>query len=192
MSEQWMSIVEYARTFAISDMTVRRRIKNGKLPAVLRDGKYYIKVDESRSNQEYMPEKTILDDRSVVAGEHDHMQFQSMGHHGSQSQTTYPRSRSHLMQENFRSPVSNPPRVAPITESRPSPAPASMAPELSDMIRRSLEKLDANERQIRESFESKLLAMEERLRLKDLEIHRLREQVADLQTLINMIQSKPQ
>ena len=36
MAEQWMSIVEYARTFSISDMTVRRRIKNGKLNAVLR------------------------------------------------------------------------------------------------------------------------------------------------------------
>jgi hypothetical protein len=42
MAEQWLSIVEYARSFAISDMTVRRRIKTGKLKAVLKDGKYYI------------------------------------------------------------------------------------------------------------------------------------------------------
>jgi hypothetical protein len=44
MAEQWLSIVEYARTFAVSDMTVRRRIKTGRLKAVLRDGKYYIPI----------------------------------------------------------------------------------------------------------------------------------------------------
>lgn len=43
----WLSIVEYARKFAVSDMTVRRRIKNGKLKAVLRDGKYYIPRDDT-------------------------------------------------------------------------------------------------------------------------------------------------
>lgn len=44
MSDNWMSIVEYARANAISDMTVRRRIKNGKLKAELRDGKYFIEA----------------------------------------------------------------------------------------------------------------------------------------------------
>jgi hypothetical protein len=42
---QWMSIVEYARAFNVSDMTIRRRIKTGRLQAVLRDGKYYIPAD---------------------------------------------------------------------------------------------------------------------------------------------------
>ena len=44
MAEQWLSIVEYARTYKISDMTVRRRIKTGRLEAVLQDGKYYIPI----------------------------------------------------------------------------------------------------------------------------------------------------
>ncbi|MFK7824773.1 MAG: helix-turn-helix domain-containing protein [Oligoflexales bacterium] len=44
MADQWLSIVEYARCFNISDMTVRRRIKNGKLHAVLKEGKYYIPI----------------------------------------------------------------------------------------------------------------------------------------------------
>lgn len=38
----WLSIVEFARKNNVSDMTVRRRIKNGKLKAVLQDGKYFI------------------------------------------------------------------------------------------------------------------------------------------------------
>ncbi len=49
MAQQWMSIVEYARTFAISDMTVRRRIRTGKLGAELREGKYFIPVDTDSS-----------------------------------------------------------------------------------------------------------------------------------------------
>lgn len=44
MSDQWLSIVEYARTYGISDMTIRRRIRTGKLEAQLRDGKYFIPV----------------------------------------------------------------------------------------------------------------------------------------------------
>lgn len=37
-----LSIVEYARRHSVSDMTVRRRIKTGKLKAILKEGKYYI------------------------------------------------------------------------------------------------------------------------------------------------------
>ena len=44
MSDQWLSIVEYARAFAVSDMTVRRRIRTGRIQAVLKEGKYYIPV----------------------------------------------------------------------------------------------------------------------------------------------------
>src|SRR4051794_298142 len=44
MAEQLLSIVEYARAFQLSDMTVRRRIKTGRLQAFLQDGKYYIPV----------------------------------------------------------------------------------------------------------------------------------------------------
>ncbi len=45
MAEQWLSIVDYARATGISDMTIRRRIRTGRIRAELRDGKYYIPVD---------------------------------------------------------------------------------------------------------------------------------------------------
>lgn len=45
VAQQWLSIVEYARAYNISDMTIRRRIKTGKLSATLKDGKYFIPVD---------------------------------------------------------------------------------------------------------------------------------------------------
>ena len=44
MSDSWMSIIEYARQYNVSDMTVRRRIKTGRLNAELREGKYYIPI----------------------------------------------------------------------------------------------------------------------------------------------------
>ena len=42
VGENWLSIVEYARINQLSDMTVRRRIKTGRLQAILHEGKYYI------------------------------------------------------------------------------------------------------------------------------------------------------
>lgn len=46
MSDQWLTIIEYARAFNVSDMTVRRRIRNGKLQAVLKEGKYFIPLNQ--------------------------------------------------------------------------------------------------------------------------------------------------
>jgi polyhydroxyalkanoate synthesis regulator phasin len=48
MAEQWLSIVEYARATGISDMTIRRRIRTGRIRADLRDGKYYIPVEHQQ------------------------------------------------------------------------------------------------------------------------------------------------
>ena len=45
MLDGWISINEYARRFNVSDITVRRRIKQGKIPAELKNGKYYIRND---------------------------------------------------------------------------------------------------------------------------------------------------
>jgi len=57
VEQQWLSIVEYARTFSISDMTIRRRIKTGKLPAVLKNGKYYISVSIDENGIPYRETK---------------------------------------------------------------------------------------------------------------------------------------
>ena len=39
---EWVSISEYARRFNLSEITVRRRIKQGRVNAELKNGKYYI------------------------------------------------------------------------------------------------------------------------------------------------------
>ena len=60
MAEQWLSISEYARNFGVSDMTVRRRVKTGRLHAVLKEGKYFIPVpvNEVRSASQISPSQS--------------------------------------------------------------------------------------------------------------------------------------
>jgi len=58
MSEEELSIVEYARRYMVSDMTVRRRIRTGRLKAVLRDGKYYILTNQPPSSQQSIQKPT--------------------------------------------------------------------------------------------------------------------------------------
>ena len=53
MSDTWLSIIEYARRYNVSDMTVRRRIKTGRLNAELRDGKYFIPAQASSVPQPF-------------------------------------------------------------------------------------------------------------------------------------------
>ena len=44
---EWVSISEYARRFNLSEITVRRRIKQGRINAELKNGKYYISSPSS-------------------------------------------------------------------------------------------------------------------------------------------------
>jgi polyhydroxyalkanoate synthesis regulator phasin len=57
MAEQWLSIVEYARATGISDMTIRRRIRTGRISAELREGKYFIPVDLDEASGSLVPLK---------------------------------------------------------------------------------------------------------------------------------------
>ena len=57
MADQWLSIVEYARETGISDMTIRRRIRTGRISAELRDGKYFIPVTVDQANGQIIPVK---------------------------------------------------------------------------------------------------------------------------------------
>jgi hypothetical protein len=59
--KEWLSIVEYARHHQLSDMTVRRRIKTGRLEAVLQEGKYYIPAARTR---EFTPSAPFANSQS--------------------------------------------------------------------------------------------------------------------------------
>jgi hypothetical protein len=64
---EWLSIVEYARKYQISDMTIRRRIKTGKLKAELKDGKYYIPAGQESRHLEAEPKLTQPEKVTVSA-----------------------------------------------------------------------------------------------------------------------------
>jgi len=58
MADHWLSIVEYARETGISDMTIRRRIRTGRISAELRDGKYFIPVARDESSGQVVAVKS--------------------------------------------------------------------------------------------------------------------------------------
>jgi excisionase family DNA binding protein len=43
-SDRWLTIRQAALELNVSELTIRRRIKDGKLPSQLRAGKYYVKL----------------------------------------------------------------------------------------------------------------------------------------------------
>ena len=170
MSEQWLSIVEYARAFNVSDMTVRRRIKNGKLKAELRDGKYYIPMTEPQGGREIAP-----DLRQGI------------------SERTLPTPRT-----NFRSPAEGfQPKVssevvepARISVRDPESSVAVEAKSLMSLCERTLERLNQQERLIRSQYQSKIEACLAAIDSKDREIKKLKQDVEDLQLLVGMFEKQ--
>lgn len=170
MAEQWMSIVEYARSFSVSDMTVRRRIKNGKLHAVLKDGKYFIPVDNSKpiapapmiSHLESHEGKTLASPDRVGA-------FSPVvrNNDGEDGQIPYD-LKTKLSQQETSLIDTN---------------------DLLGFCESSLANLKSFEKQIEGNYKNKYALLEEKIRYKDLELSRLKQQVEDLQTLINMMES---
>ena len=70
MADQWLSIVEYARETGISDMTIRRRIRTGRISAELRDGKYFIPVTVDQANGQINPVKPSARQNNSSANSH--------------------------------------------------------------------------------------------------------------------------
>lgn len=58
MDRQKLTLNEYSNKFKVSVSTLRRRIKNGSLPAIYEDGKYYL--------EDGAPFKKVLSEPSVV------------------------------------------------------------------------------------------------------------------------------
>lgn len=197
MSEQWMSIVEYARRFSISDMTVRRRIKTGKLHAVLRDGKYYIPLRETDEKPVSKPQLSASMASSEAALNYSAsprppLPVPPTNRMAMANEGGYPEKpvRLDTASNSFDR------KVIPETIPSSFHSPSQSLVDSQALLRyceSSLERFTAMEKQLKDSYNIKIQALEDRLKAKDLEIARLRQQVEDLQTLINMIDhpSKP-
>ena len=167
-----MSIVEYARSFSVSDMTVRRRIKNGKLHAVLKDCKYFIPVDGAKHMT--------------------HNQLPVMSQQGShETYTPAIRDRVGAFSPTVGSSDADDSQIPYDIKSKLNRQESSLVDtsELLGFCESSLANLKTFEKHIEENYKNKYALLEEKIRYKDLELSRLKQQVEDLQTLIHMMES---
>lgn len=209
MAEQWLSISEYARTFGVSDMTVRRRVKTGRLHAVLKEGKYFIPVQMGDGRS-----ASVQSERSVPSSQANSLPTKRSGGE-MQVIKGHPQAHKTFLQ--------NEPRHAPLPPLLRDPEPAmpqvraeyvasddgdSVIPHslrrplhgaetslvdtraLIAFCEATMRKVSEGERRTVEKFKSKLEALEATLVSKDMEIKSLRQQVEDLQLLVKILEKK--
>lgn len=199
MAEQWLSIVEYARTYAVSDMTVRRRIKTGRLKAVLRDGKYYIPIGPNGEVLDYedegeapVPVAATLAPKPVMARETN----------------SKPRREPVAIHEASPAPKREAAREASpdgLYERTGGATFRTLPPSLSQGLQRadqslvdshallqfcdaSVTRLNSMEKQLHEVYQSRIQTLESQLKWKDGIISQLKQQVEDLQMLVSLME----
>ena len=207
MAEQWLSISEYARNFGVSDMTVRRRVKTGRLHAVLKEGKYFIPVpvNEVRlgSNQSSpsQPASTQVHHSGPI---NDTGRMQVIKGHPQAHKTFVPNEPRPVVNVTPRDLEPQPARGAyALSDESDAMIPSSLRRPLAQsetslvdtraliaFCEATMRKVSESERRTVEKFKSKLEALEATLAGKDLEIRTLRQQVEDLQLLVKMLEKK--
>jgi hypothetical protein len=184
-------------------MTVRRRIKTGKLHAVLKEGKYFIPVAAKQSQHsapayesaEPTPQRSPSD-MVVIKG------------HPSAHQTITAERRPmapapEVAQQNQPPQPSFAPTRNEAPEVRETYIPNSLmqpmearnttlvdSKALLAFCEASLRKFTELERRQAEKFKAKFMALETQISHKNMEIDQLRQQVEDLQLLVKIIESK--
>lgn len=214
MAEQWLSIVEYARTYSVSDMTVRRRIKTGKLHAVLKEGKYYIPVpvDGGSTSRPAAREQSTTSGRGSgrdatprraeisVVKSHPLAQKTYSGVIAAQENPQTPangfgplfddgdagQSNSATSVLAADSPIPNSLRTA--VEQRSTTIVDSRA--LLAFCDGSLRSSGAAERRVEDLYRTRMEAMAQQLKNKDLELNSLKQQLEDLHLLVQILEKK--
>ncbi len=179
MAEQWLSIVEYARTFAVSDMTVRRRIKTGRLQAVLKEGKYYIPVGPGTAAE--AAEFAAAEARQAV-----------------ETQPLMPAAiPAPIIKEDTAMNTPQAPRPGASFRTLPGNISNNLQKYDSTLVdtqallqfcEHSVTRINSIERHLQESFQLRLQSMESQLKLKDNQIAQLKQQVEDLQMLVKLME----
>ncbi len=182
MAEQWLSIVEYARTFAVSDMTVRRRIKTGKLQAILKEGKYYIPIGPGSAAEaaafeaaERKPSPPLdvppapVKPAAVASQPQDERTFTHFQNlKPGASYRTLPGHLSNNLQQYDNTLVDS--------------------QALLQFCEHSVTRINSIERHLQESYQLRLQNLEAQLRLKDGQLGDLKQQVEDLQMLVKLME----
>ena len=192
MSEQWLSIVEYARLNSLSDMTVRRRIKTGRLHAVLREGKYYIQQPLSANegaSEIASPNslKTHETNQTVSASNTKSLYLEQTGREP--ESIKLPNQRYSF---GLQSPAPQP------TSAESSSATESVIREirdLSEIVQQALTQLEEKQTAVRNEsqqakvvLEKKIALLEEKLTVEQLKTEKVHQQNEDLRTLLKIME----
>lgn len=177
MADQWLSIVEYARTHAISDMTIRRRIKTGRIKAVLREGKYYIPVgpngeiiEEAVESPKAAASSALPRSTEVPRPTISSFPPEDTGIRPGASFKTLPQALSQNLLRAEHSLVD--------TNS------------LLQFCDKTVTRINSIERHLQDSYQARIQALEAQLRLKDATITQLKQQVEDLQMLVKLMERR--
>ena len=210
MAQQWLSIVEYARAFSISDMTIRRRIKTGKLSATLKDGKYFIPVnvaDLPQKEERSQPQVAIPEHQQVPnsfpAGymSHDPVPTESSKAGGGERYGTFAPWQKTQVQSSadkhphLRTPQSLQKKWCPdeSSQSPEEPEPsfdAFDAKKLISVCENFMAKLSDHNEELARSFENKILYLEKTVEIKEAKILELNQKIEDLQLLVEIFEGK--
>ncbi len=205
MAEQWLSIVEYARTFKVSDMTVRRRIKTGKLHAVLKEGKYFIPIP-GEGHAARAPKATTQPVMKAHPSPHRTFEAASRQQHQPQMQqhqpqVHQPQVHQPQMHQHASQPVFDEAAFDDFEDATQIPAAVRRSFASHDVATvearallafcdAALKKASDGERRSVERFKAKLEALEAQVSLKDLEIKSLKQAMEDLQLLVRVMEKK--
>jgi hypothetical protein len=189
MAEQWLSIIEYARATGISDMTIRRRIRCGRIKAELREGKYFIPVASEPSSAGVSRATTpvavphIVKSRPVNAANHEQSFNRPMPtvHRAPVDRPVVPHQIStHL-------------RDVPETLAKPliNAGLASVeARALIEFCDRALEQAKSTVLAVEHKFNARMESLNAQLNHKNQEIIGLNQQIEDLQLLVQILERK--
>ena len=170
MQDGWISINDYARKFNVSDITVRRRIKQGKIPAELKNGKYYVRADYQDPST--AAEQNNTPPPGVVS-------------------TTRPSFSLPPPPTSVPYTATEPPKVvATEIPMQTTPPPAQQSKELLEFCDRYLAELKTREQHLAKRHESEIALLEAKLAKKDSEITALKQQIEDLQLLVKILENK--
>lgn len=200
MSDEWLSIIEYARRFNVSDMTVRRRIKTGRLEAVLKEGKYYIPVNQNNKRHERVEPERVVNQyqkpwqRDIVIEKSYHPQgFEQAQVHPKPTYSSPIKNDSSLSvnrNDDFQD------RYKENTYANKLPSGYKLE-KVIDTCEAMLTKLEngKEELELRYQAETDLLkqkidTLEAKLQEKEVKVSQLSQEVEDLQLLVSMMEKK--
>lgn len=174
MSEAWLSIIEYAREHQLSDMTVRRHIRTGRLEAVLKDGKYFIPA-HAQVGKTYVTGATRHPPASL-GGVGEDLTPRTWLHQPASPHTA------------MNAPRLAPPKITPVQKATNDDS--ATLTGLRSCLEAAVAKLEKTEKILEERYDQQLQVMNEKLRTKEVELGQVRQDVQDLELLVKMMESK--